>query len=169
MSVHTIKKWHAIYVASRCERMVATQLMEQGIESIVPITKELRQWSDRRKWVEKVLFPNYVFLCIDIHVRHRVKELKHVVGYVKFGGEVAVLSEKEVYLIKNIGKLSNTVIIHHEKLGTGDEVEIIEGPLKSLKGSIISINERVHLLVSIPSLGCFSEIIVRRNEVKRYQ
>ncbi|MFY8012715.1 MAG: transcription termination/antitermination protein NusG [Saprospiraceae bacterium] len=167
MSVHSIKRWHAIYVASRCERMVATQLMELGIESMVPITKELRQWSDRRKWVEKVLFPNYVFLCVDIHVRQTVKGLRHVVGYVKSGGEEAVLSEKEVNLIKNIGKLTNPVTIHHEKLGVGDEVEIVEGPLRSLRGHIISNNDKIHLLISIPSLGCFSEIIIGKNEVKR--
>ena len=167
MSVHSIKRWHAIYVASRCERMVATQLMEQGIESMVPITKELRQWSDRRKWVEKVLFPNYVFLCVDIHVRQTVKGLRHVVGYVKFGGEEAVLSEKEVNLIKNIGKLTNPVTIHHEKLGVGDEVEIIEGPLRFLRGYLTRTNGTTMIQLAIPSLHCFANVNLEIGKVRK--
>ncbi len=112
-------------------------------------------------------FPNYVFLCIDIHVRHRVKELKHVVGYVKFGGEVAVLSEKEVYLIKNIGKLSNTVIIHHEKLGTGDEVEIIEGHLRFLRGYLTRTNGTTMVQLEIPSLHCFANVNLEIGKVRK--
>ena len=60
------KLWYAIYVRSRHEKCVQTDLQNKGIESSLPFMKVTRQWSDRRKKVEVPLFRGYVFVCIDI-------------------------------------------------------------------------------------------------------
>ncbi|MBL7901687.1 MAG: hypothetical protein JNK73_06805 [Bacteroidia bacterium] len=36
--------WKVIYVSSRAEKKVAERLKEKGIESYVPLKKELKQW-----------------------------------------------------------------------------------------------------------------------------
>jgi transcription antitermination factor NusG len=160
-------KWHVLYVANRCEKIVAAQLNDRGIETCLPASKEIRKWSDRNKLVERMLFPNYVFLGIDIRLRHTLNGLRHVVGFVKFGREVAILNDGDVNLIKNIGKISHNVLICKEKIGTGDEVEIIDGPLKNLKGFVISNDGSALIQIEIPSLKCFAKVSLEKGKLKR--
>lgn len=53
--------WFAVYTKSRHEKVVHASLMSQGVEAYLPSHKVLSQWQDRRKWVEKPLFPGYLF------------------------------------------------------------------------------------------------------------
>ena len=43
------KFWYAIYVKSRHEQCVHSELQEKGIESSLPLIKTIRNWSDRKK------------------------------------------------------------------------------------------------------------------------
>ncbi|MBE0668108.1 MAG: UpxY family transcription antiterminator, partial [Bacteroidales bacterium] len=45
--------WYAVYTHSRAEKRVNERLLEAGIETFLPMQKTLRQWSDRKKLVEK--------------------------------------------------------------------------------------------------------------------
>lgn len=159
--------WHALYVASRCERVVAAQLSGMGIETCVPVQKQLRRWSDRTKEVEVVLFSNYVFMAASPRQRESLGRLRHVVGYVRFGQEIAILSEREVALIKQISKAEHPVIISNSSLSPGDEVEIISGPLKTLRGHILSTNGTTKVQLAIPSLRSFAQVILEKGQVKK--
>jgi hypothetical protein len=44
--------WYALYTKPRHEKKVYEQLLEKNIETFLPMVKTLRQWKDRRKWVE---------------------------------------------------------------------------------------------------------------------
>ena len=55
-------QWKVIYVASRQEKKVFDRLKKEGIAVFLPLTKKLRQWSDRKKWVEFPLFNGYLFV-----------------------------------------------------------------------------------------------------------
>ena len=48
------KHWYALYVKSRSEKKVLTQLEEQGFEAFLPLVTHVKQWSDRKKKVEEV-------------------------------------------------------------------------------------------------------------------
>lgn len=162
-SVH----WHALYVASRCEKVVATRLNALNIEAIVPTQKQWRQWSDRKKLMEVILFPNYVFLATDLKRREEPLKLKQVVQYVRFGGQIARLSKKEVELIRQIGNYTRPVEIISGTLSPGEMVEITSGPLHSFHGRILSVNGGTRLQIEIPSLQCFAQVKVGMGEVRR--
>ena len=55
-------KWYVMYTTSRSEKKVADRLAERGWEVYLPIVEELRQWSDRKKKVQRPLFNAYVFV-----------------------------------------------------------------------------------------------------------
>ena len=55
-------QWFVLYTTSRSEKKVAKRLNEMGVEVFLPIVEELRQWSDRKKKVQKALFNGYVFV-----------------------------------------------------------------------------------------------------------
>ena len=60
------KKWYAIYVKSRHEKNVFQELCDKGIKSSIPLIKQTRQWSDRKKIIDVPLFAGYVFVNINI-------------------------------------------------------------------------------------------------------
>jgi transcription antitermination factor NusG len=55
-------KWFVMYTRSRAEKKVAEMLVEEGVEVYLPMVEELRQWSDRKKKVQKALFNGYIFV-----------------------------------------------------------------------------------------------------------
>ena len=59
------KKWFVIYTRSRFEKKIYQELLKINIESYLPLQKKLKQWSDRKKWVEEPLFRSYIFVKID--------------------------------------------------------------------------------------------------------
>jgi len=54
--------WYAIQTRCRFEKKAATQLQDKGIETFLPLVKQIHHWSDRRQIVEVPLFPGYGFV-----------------------------------------------------------------------------------------------------------
>ena len=46
------QKWIAVYTKPRHEKIVENELRNKGFEVYLPILKEKRKWSDRKKWIE---------------------------------------------------------------------------------------------------------------------
>src|SRR5215467_14292092 len=70
-----LANWHAAYTHARHEKKVAQQLEERGIEHFLPLYHSLRQWKDRRKELDLVLFPGYIFVRFATRERLRVLQL----------------------------------------------------------------------------------------------
>src|SRR5713101_3183050 len=64
--------WYAAHVCSRHEKQVARQLEERRVDCFLPLYRSIRRWKDRRKELDLVLFPGYVFVHIDLNHRLRV-------------------------------------------------------------------------------------------------
>ena len=56
------KKWLAVYTKPRHEKTVEKKFQKKGFEVYLPMLKERRKWSDRKKWVEFPLFRSYIFV-----------------------------------------------------------------------------------------------------------
>ena len=50
--------WYAVYTRPRSEKKALITLSEDGYEVYLPLKKTLRQWSDRKKWIEFPLIPS---------------------------------------------------------------------------------------------------------------
>ena len=81
----TTMNWYAVQTRSRHEKMVARQLESQGFATFLPLTTQLRQWSDRRKLVELPLFPGYTFVRMVYQPEQRLRVLS-TEGIVSFVG-----------------------------------------------------------------------------------
>src|ERR1700757_2237747 len=89
-SGHEIK-WYAAYTCANHERRVAQQLAERRVDSFFPTYPSVRRWRDRRKELQLPLFPNYVFVRMDLADRIRVLQIPGVVNLVTFQGRPAAL------------------------------------------------------------------------------
>jgi len=163
------EKWHVLQVKPRSEKKVGQRLRDLGFESCVPTQKQLRKWSDRKKMVEMVLFNNYVFVATDQKRKAEVFKAGNVFGYLQLGGRAALLTEKEVAMIKRLGNITEPVSISYGGLTKHDEVEIISGSLAGFRGIVTAINGATRIQLALPGLHCFAQVELKGLEVKRVE
>lgn len=130
-------------------KKVEQQLKQLGVEACVPTQKLVKCWSDRKKVVDTVLFNNYVFVTTPATKYNTVLEMGNVVKFLKFGGEIASLSEQDILLVKQLAGLSAPVQITYQSLQKGDQVEFVSGCLVGRQGHIVAVNggERIQVEV----------------------
>lgn len=146
--------WHAIYVHSRAEKKVHSELVRKGIESFLPLQRQLRQWSDRKKWVEMPLISGYVFVRITRAEYDAVLQIDNVMQYVRFEGKAAIIRDQDIELLKRmLGQSEAEVEITMEELQPGMLVEIIAGPMMGLKGELVSYRGNNKVALRILPLG----------------
>jgi transcription antitermination factor NusG len=146
-------KWYACRTRSRAEKKVATFLEEKGIESWVPLVRSLQRWSDRKKWVDKPLIPGYCFVRILPRQYLSVLQTDHVVGFVKFGGVMAVIADAQIDFIRRMLRQTEYQwAMTREKPKPGQKVEITAGPFIGLKAELVSYKNSRQICVSIDQI-----------------
>ena len=164
------RHWHALYVRSRSEKKVLSQLQEMGIEAYLPLVTKMKQWSDRRKKVEEPLFKSYVFVYSNALEYHSILNVYGVMRFVTFEREAVVVPDNQIVAIKKFVegyehgeeyKMRNT-----EELKVGQKVRIINGPMKGLQGRLETIYNKRHLIVYIDVVGQYLPLHLSRAKVE---
>lgn len=138
MQLPTTKQWYVIYTRSRAEKKVESELLALGIECFLPLQKKLRQWKDRKKWVEMPLISGYCFVHINRKEYDKVLQSPNVVCYVTFERKAAVIPERQINYLKQLLKqFEFDVHISRENFKPGKKVKIIEGALTGMQGELI--------------------------------
>ncbi len=151
------KFWHALYVRSRSEKKVLSQLEEMGILAYLPLITVVKQWSDRRKKVEEPLFKSYVFVHSNSKQYIPILNVYGVVKFVTFEKEAVVVPENQILAIKKFvrdyERGEEFKMRNDEELKVGQMVRIINGPMKGLTGRLDTICNKRHLIVYIDVVG----------------
>ena len=146
--------WHAVYVKSRAEKKALSDLQAKNIEAFLPIQKKLRQWSDRKKWVDMPLIPGYLFVKVSRKEYDLALQSNHIVTYVRFEGSAAVIPERQIDYLKLLLKQDNLNIeIIQEKLEPGQIIEVIAGPLIGIRGKLIQRNGKNKVAIELENIG----------------
>lgn len=146
------KKWYVFYVQARHEKKVHERLLDEGFESFLPLERKLKQWSQRKKWVEEPLFKSYVFVRIAPYEILSVVQVPGVVTYVRFAGQPATVRQQHIDLIKKLLVSETTFELTTQKFEAGAEIEIETGPFRGFRGKIKEIRGRKKLLVDLENL-----------------
>jgi transcription antitermination factor NusG len=146
--------WYAIRVKSRSEKKVFSDLIEQKIEAYLPLQRKLRQWSDRKKWVEMPLISGYVFVFISRKEYETVLKTYNVVCYVYFERKAAIIRVEDINLLKRmLGQVEVELEVTTDQLIPGQMVEIVSGPLCGVIGELIDFKGKNKVALRIPPLG----------------
>ena len=131
------KLWYAIYVRSKHEKTVHSALLNKGIESSLPLKTVIRQWSDRKKKVQLPMFRGYVFVKINLNIdKLNVLQTPGIVKFIHFNNQIPSIPKEQIFWLDTL--LSSKSEINYEtQYLTGNEVEVIAGPFKGLKGKVI--------------------------------
>jgi len=127
------KVWLAIYTKSRHEKKADEQLRKKGIESYLPLVKRRQQWKDRKKWVWMPLFRSYLFVRVHLNETLYVLQTYGVHHIVRFNNQYAVIPEEQIDSIRRVLE-GGYIPDSHDYFEIGQEVEIIAGPLRGIRG-----------------------------------
>lgn len=152
-TIKSEKKWFALYTRSRAEKKAKAQLLDAGIECYLPIQKTLRQWSDRKKKVENVVLPSYIFVRIEPNLTDRVFVSDHLVAYIRYQGRPAIIPDKQIEAFRRIIESDTPFEISPEKFPKGSKVKVILGSLKGIEGEIYEMANNKRLIVQIDQVG----------------
>ena len=140
--------WFAVRVRSNHERISAVHLEERGYEEFTPSYKIERRWSDRKKEIEQLLFPGYVFCRLDPQDRLPVLTAPGVVGLVGCGRIPTAIPDQEIERIRTMVQ-SGLLVTPWPFLELGQTVLIEHGPLAGVEGILEEVKGKCRLIVSI--------------------
>ena len=146
--------WYAVYTRSRHEKVVHHTLEETGMQSFLPLRNVISQWKDRRKQVQKPLFPGYLFVRVPQLQLHLVSMTRGV-AYVLGGGAGAVpVPDEHVEAVRRLVE-GPYPVVPWPLLRKGKRVRITVGPLAGLETYIIERkgSAKCHLVVTVDLLG----------------
>lgn len=162
------RKWYVLVTKPRFEKKVGECLTKGGIENFVPLQWQLRQWKDRKKWVEMPLLFSYIFVKTEDKFRFKVFDVIGIVRYVHLGSEVAVMTEQEMERVRRLCSYrGNITIAYEEVFNVGDEIEITEGHFAGLFGRLLENGSSNRLKISIPGLRCVATVEIEKDKVKK--
>jgi transcriptional antiterminator RfaH len=146
--------WKALYVSSRSEKKVCQRLTDLGLIAYVPLKKERRQWSDRKKIVISPLLNGYVFVQIDEKKRDEVFKASGVVQYVRYNGSDAIIRDEEIEVLKSIEEKGyHAEAAPLQKLEAGTRTLIRHGQFKGLTGTVVRSAGKDIYTISLESIG----------------
>lgn len=151
------KHWLVAYVGTNREKKTSELLTKMGIVHYLPIQKEVHQWSDRKKTIERVLIPSMIFVYVDTTQRKEVLNLSSVSRYMVMRGESApaVIPEKQMERFKfMVAHSQDNVSICDCSLRSGDMVRVTHGPLAGLIGELVLVEGKQKVAVRVNMLGC---------------
>jgi transcriptional antiterminator RfaH len=155
------KRWYALYTKSRLEKRAYKELVEKGIETYLPLEKRLKQWSDRKKWIEEPFIRSYIFVKVAEHNLEKALNTPGIVTVIRFSGKPAPVREKEIEIIKSILSSEESFEITAENFKVGEKVKVEHGSLKDLKGELVHHLNKYKVLVRIESIN--QNILIRIN------
>lgn len=161
------KQWFVIYTLSRAEKKVSQRLEEINVEHYLPLKKELRQWKDRKKWVEAVLFPSYIFVFIEDCKRFNLYLIPGFLKYVSFGGKHIVLSGSELEKIERICNYNGLLEISKNEFVAGEEVMITAGYFIGMRGHLLTKGNHNRLRITIGELNCCALVEIEKVFVQK--
>ena len=120
-------------------------------EHFLPVYRSTRLWKDRRKELDLVLFPGYVFTRIDIGEKLRVLQLPGVVHFVSFNGQPMALAGDDLEALRN-ALHQGLRAEHHPYLTAGRRVKVVRGPLAGARGVLQRFKTNSRIVISIDAI-----------------
>jgi transcription antitermination factor NusG len=159
--------WYAVYIKSRAEKKAQTELQQKEIESFLPLQRRLRQWSDRKKWVEMPLIPGYIFVRVSRKEYDAVLQSSFIVSYVRFEGTAAIIPDNQIRYLQLMLKQDNLNIeITREAFEPGQMIEIIAGPLIGIQGKLVYVNGKNKVALELEQFGYSATIEILIEDIR---
>jgi transcriptional antiterminator RfaH len=161
-------KWYPVYTHPRSEKKACQALINKGVETYLPLNRQLKQWSDRKQWVEEPFIKSYLFVHIKEYQQTEVLQTKGIARFIYFSGKIASMPDRQIDELKLLMASPFELEITEEDLQPGEKVMIKAGPLKGFTGEIISYRSQKQLALRLENLGYSIIIHVAASLIDRF-
>ena len=166
------KRWIAALVQMCTEKKVGERLTKLGVENYVPTQTEIRQWSDRKKKVERVVIPMVVFVHTDEKTERSLRMHSFIRKILTYPGQTAaaVIPDDQIDRLKFMLRQSDSPVeMMEQHLKVGDKVHIVRGALQGLEGELYKNVDKSMVAIRIEGLGyaCVSVSVEDIEKIER--
>ena len=151
------KRWIAALVQSCLEKRVGERLDKLGVENYIPTQTVIRQWSDRKKKIERVVIPMIVFIRTDEMTERRLRMQTYIRKILSYPGQwkAAVIPDAQIDRLKfMLRHAESSVELLEQTLQVGEAIRVARGPLKGLEGEICQVQpDKPMVAIRIDCLG----------------
>lgn len=163
-----VNKWYPVYTNPRAEKKAYEALMSKGINVYLPLHRQLKQWSDRRKWVEEPFLKSYLFVNIAEQEQAEVLMTKGIARFLYFSGKPAVMPDRQIHELKLLMASPYELEVTEEDLQPGEKIIIRAGALKGITGEVVSRRSQKQLILRLESIGCSIIVNVATSLIERF-
>ncbi|MCZ4244690.1 UpxY family transcription antiterminator [Pedobacter punctiformis] len=146
-------KWYPVYTRSRIEKKAYDELIRKNIISYLPLTKKLKQWSDRKKIIEEPLIKSYVFVYISAKEYAEVLMTKGIVRFLYFSGKIASIPEQQIQDLKLLLAVDQELEVFEYDISAGEKVMIKAGPFKGIIAEMVSLHNKQRIVLRLQNMG----------------
>lgn len=141
------KPWFGIQTSVRRESAVAAQLEYRGYQVYLPAYEQPIQRSDHIMKRDCPLFPGYLFCRFD----RRLPSIVTTPGVISILGIGGRPQEVPSHEVASIGAMlqSRLPVGAHPFIREGESIRITQGPLKGVRGVLITTNDSLKVVVSV--------------------
>ena len=164
------ERWYAVHTRARSEKAIEHQLRAKGMITLLPLSREVHRWSDRRKVIEVPLFGSYVFTRLEMSPANRLKvvSIQGVLGIVGGRGQGTPIPDPEIDAVRML--VSQDVSWSpHPFPPIGSRVRILGGALEGIEGVLLSHSRAETLVVSVEALQRSLAVCVAGYQVEALQ
>lgn len=142
------RRWYAVYTCVHHEKRILKQLADRNVDAFLPLYRSVRRWKDRRKELDLVLFPGYVFVHTRLQEKLSVLQVPGVVMFLSCNGIPTSLPDDEIEALRR-------ALVHgicaepHPYLKTGRRVLIRNGPFTGIEGVLTRKKDKYRFILSI--------------------
>ena len=155
------KRWIAVLVQVNSEKKTATRLAKVGYETYLPSQKEVHQWSDRKKKVDRLIVPMVVFVRATVREESWLRNQSFIHKLLALPGTdedkkgfATTIPDYQIERLKFLLENAESEVTIVSNFKVGDFVRVASGPLKGLEGVVSEADEKSSIVgVQIDGLG----------------
>jgi len=112
------------------------------------------------------LFSSYVFANFLYKQRFDILGTNGIVKIVNFGGEPAVIPDWQIAVLQKMLEFPESLQLENY-LKPGELVEVVQGPMRGLKGTIVSLKNADRLVLSIDGIMQSVSVEISQSDLKK--
>jgi transcription termination/antitermination protein NusG len=166
-ALQTDLRWYALQTHSHHEKQVRDRLLAGGIEPFLPLSRQRRQWSDRKVWTALPLFRGYCFARFALNnslAIRRTPGVARIVGIMK----PEPIQDEEIAALQQVASAACT-IEPCDYYVEGTWVEVAQGPLAGLRGQFVRRTKHHGLVIRATLIQQAALIHIGADEVVAVQ
>jgi transcription antitermination factor NusG len=145
--------WCVAHVKPRMEKALADDCVKRSIEYYLPLVTKVTRRKDNNKPRKSILplFPGYLSFCGTKETFHELYRTGRIAAIIEIKHQKRFITEiSQVYSLLEKGIPLEPCAI---SLSTGQLVQVEAGPLRGVRGTVVTMKSQQRLILSVEGLG----------------